>query len=172
MLLDLSRLRGGTEQVARTFPPEAFEPAGEDFRVVSPVELAGELRKDGTKVRLVGRLATTLECGCSRCLDAFHVPVDARFDLMFLPVSENTGGGEHGIEEDDLGVSYYRDDTIDLGEVMREQFYLALPMKPLCREDCRGLCPVCGVNRNREACSCTNEWQDPRLEALRRFKTE
>ena len=56
---------------------------------------------------------------------------------------------------------------IDLGEVMREQFYLALPMKPLCREDCQGLCPVCGINRNRETCTCQAEWVDPRLEAVR-----
>ena len=55
---------------------------------------------------------------------------------------------------------------------MREQFYLALPMKPLCREDCRGLCPVCGINRNRETCSCQATWVDPRLEALKSFKTK
>jgi uncharacterized protein len=53
---------------------------------------------------------------------------------------------------------------------MREQFYLALPMKPLCREDCKGLCPICGVNRNRETCSCRSEWVDPRMEALRKLK--
>ena len=74
------------------------------------------------------------------------------------------------IEEDDLGVSYYKDETIDLGEVVREQFYLALPMKPLCRETCKGLCPVCGANRNRETCTCETTWVDPRLEALKALK--
>ena len=72
--------------------------------------------------------------------------------------------------EEDVGVSFYRDDVIDLGDVIREQFYLALPMKPLCREDCKGLCPVCGVNRNREACSCDTTWVDPRMEPLRRLR--
>ena len=80
--------------------------------------------------------------------------------------------GEHEVKDDDLNVSFYKDDQIDLGEVMREQFYLALPMKPLCREDCRGLCPVCGVNRNRESCTCQAEWVDPRMDALRRFKSQ
>jgi uncharacterized protein len=53
---------------------------------------------------------------------------------------------------------------------MREQFYLALPMKPLCRPDCQGLCPVCGKNRNVETCACQSEWVDPRMEALRRLR--
>ena len=71
--------------------------------------------------------------------------------MMFLPVAENTRRRRSARStQDDLGVSYYKDDTIDLGEVVREQFYLALPMKPLCREECRGLCPVCGMNQNRE----------------------
>ena len=91
---------------------------------------------------------------------------------MFLPLpsSDNSGEAEQEIAEDDLGVSYYKDDAIDLGEVMREQFYLALPMKPLCRETARGLCPVCGINRNRETCACQAEWVDPRLEALKKFR--
>ena len=64
-------------------------------------------------------------------------------------------------------MSYYRDDQIDLNELVREQFYLALPMKPLCREDCRGLCPQCGVNWNTGTCECGSGWEDPRLAPLK-----
>ena len=64
-------------------------------------------------------------------------------------------------------MSHYKDDVIDLGEVMREQFFLALPMKPLCRPDCKGLCPICGANRNRQQCECREEWVDPRLAGLK-----
>jgi len=115
---------------------------------------------------------------CGRCLDPLTVPVDAPFDLMYLPAGESIvqvrGGGnadDDGTEvaEDDLGVSFYKDEVIDLGELMREQFILALPMKPLCRDECAGLCPVCGVNRNRDTCGCRTEWTDPRMDALRRF---
>ena len=83
----------------------------------------------------------------------------------------HTDSDDDGAEvaEDDLGVSFYKDETLDLGELMREQFILALPMKPLCRADCAGLCPVCGMNRNRETCGCQSEWIDPRMEALRRL---
>ena len=172
MLLDLSRLRAGVERVERRYEPSAIPLSNEDFRISAPVELTAEVRKDARKVRLVGRVTTTLECSCSRCLEPFAVPVDAPIDLLFLPAEQNTGTGEQEVGDDDLGVSYYRDDVIDLAEVMREQFYLALPMKPLCREDCKGLCPVCGINRNRETCTCEETWVDPRMDALRRFKTE
>jgi uncharacterized protein len=169
MLFDLSRLRGDTDHLDRRYPPEAFDLAGEEFRLTAPVQLAADVRRDGKKVRLRGRVTTTLELPCSRCLEPFAVPVDAELDSLFLPATENTGEGEREVEEDELGVSFYRDDVIDLGEAMREQFFLAVPMKPVCREDCQGLCPVCGVNRNREACAGHPEWVDPRLEPLRRL---
>jgi uncharacterized protein len=69
-------------------------------------------------------------------------------------------------------VSFYHDDVIDLADVIREQLYLALPMKPLCREDCLGLCPVCGQNRNTTPCTCKTEWVDPRMDALRNLKKD
>ncbi len=171
LLLDLSRLRSGTERVDRQLEPSAFADLAEDFRVVSPVHVTADVRKDGQKIRAAGRVQATLECACSRCLEAFAIPVDAPFDALFLPAATNGGGGEHEVGEADLGVSFYSNDTIDLGEIIREQFYLALPMKPLCREDCQGLCPVCGINRNRETCTCQPTWVDPRLEPLRRLKT-
>jgi uncharacterized protein len=170
LLLDLSRLRTGTERIERSLDPGAFADTTGDFRVVSPVEFTADVRKDGQKVRATGRVRATLETGCSRCLEPFTLPVDAAFDALFLPASANAGEEEQEVGDEDLGVSFYTRDTIDLGQIIREQFYLAMPMKPLCREDCRGLCPVCGINRNREVCSCQTTWEDPRLEPLKRFK--
>jgi uncharacterized protein len=179
MLLDLSRIRGGVEHVERRLEPSSLTAKDEAFRMTSPVALVVDVHKDGRKVRLTGRVTSTLECECSRCLEPFSVPVDVELDLMFLPASELATGAQAqadeedegpGVEEDDLGVSFYKDDVIDLGEVVREQFYLALPMKPLCREACQGLCPVCGVNRNRETCTCQTAWVDPRLDALKALR--
>ena len=92
------------------------------------------------------------------------------FDQRYLPSSEASEGAETEVEEDDLETSYYADDQIDLNEMMREQFYLALPMKPLCREDCKGLCPQCGTNLNTGTCDCAPVWEDPRLAALKQLK--
>jgi uncharacterized protein len=171
MLLDLGRIRSASERVDRVFEPAAFESAGEDFRVIAPVDLKAEMQKDGRKFRLVGRLKTTLETACSRCLEPFAIPIDTPFDLLFLPASEAATDAESEIGDDDVGVSFYEDDEIDLGDVLREQFYLALPMKPLCREECQGLCPVCGINRNTGTCDCKTDWIDPRLEGLRNLRS-
>lgn len=172
MLLDLSHLRGETERLDRRYDPEAFSLEGEDFRIVVPVHLTADVRKDARKVRLTGQVETTLECSCSRCLEPFQIPVEATLDSVFLPAAENVGDEEREVGEEDLGVSFYRDEQIDLGDLMREQFILALPMKPLCSESCQGLCPVCGVNRNREDCGGHEGWVDPRLEPLRKLKKD
>jgi len=172
MLLDLRGFRGGTEEVARQYTPEAFTLTGEDFRIVAPVKLTARVSKDAQKVRLAGRVQTTLETDCGRCLEPFTVPVDAKLDLMFLPETGDGAvqvAGEKEVREEDTGVSFYKDETIDLGEVMRDEFFLVLPMKPLCKDDCKGLCPICGVNWNRDVCTCKEEWVDPRLAPLKKF---
>jgi len=172
MLLDLRGFRGGTEEVARQYTPEAFTLTGEDFRIVAPVRLTARVSKDAQKVRLAGRVQTTLETDCGRCLEPFTVPVDAKLDLMFLPDAGDGAvqvAGEKEVREEDTGVSFYKDDTIDLGEVMRDEFFLALPMKPLCKDDCKGLCPLCGANWNRDTCTCKAEWVDPRLAVLKKL---
>ena len=166
MQLDLTRYRQPLNQFSRTFQASEVAQEGDSYRIVAPVELAFDLHKDKEAFRLEGTARTELELACSRCLEAFRMPVDAAFNLRYLPASAMSTEEERAIEEDDLETSYYRDDQIDLNELLREQFYLALPMKPLCREACRGLCPQCGTNRNAETCGCDLEWRDPRLAAL------
>jgi uncharacterized protein len=167
MLLNLNKIRTAHERIERTYPPESFAADRDAFTVAAPVSLVFDLYKDKDQYRLVGRVTTTLELPCSRCTEPFTLPVEAAFDLRYHPQSANTGEGERELQDDDLSDAYYEDETIDLGQLMREQFLLALPMKPLCRDDCRGLCPVCGTNLNRGTCDCKRDWDDPRLAALK-----
>jgi DUF177 domain-containing protein len=171
MLLDLSKIRTPHEHYAKVYDPSAFKPDA-DYTIVAPVALEFEIHKDKERFRLNGRAQTTLELPCSRCLEPFRMPVDASFDVRYLPQSEMAGDEEREIEEDDLETSYYRDDQIDVNELLREQFYLALPMKPLCSDDCKGLCPQCGTNLNTGRCECGAEWEDPRMAALKQLKRE
>ena len=170
MLLDLTRYRQPVSQFSRTFQPQEVAQEGDAYRIVSPVEVAFDIHKDKEKFRLVGTARAELELSCSRCLEPFRLPVHAEFDLRYLPAAAAVAEAEHEVADEDLETSYYRDDQIDVNELLREQFYLALPMKPLCRPDCQGLCPVCGTNRNVETCACQSEWVDPRMEALRRLR--
>jgi uncharacterized protein len=166
MLLDLTQIRQPETTLERRYEPSAFEGRSHQFRVIAPVDLQLRIYKDHQRFRLTGSLSSVLELTCSRCLEPFPLPISAKFDLRYLPQSENTGD-EREVEEDDLSEAFYRDDVIDLGQLIEEQFYLALPMKPLCDIDCKGLCPNCGTNLNVAACGCEIRWEDPRLAGLK-----
>jgi uncharacterized protein len=175
LALNLAKIRtarDGIEKVRfeQTYAPEAVASGADPFRIVAPVDLAFDISKDKDRFLLDGRVKTMLELPCSRCLEPFEIPVDLAFDLRYLPRAVNTGEGEREIQEDDLTTAFYENDAIDLGQLMREQFYLALPMKPLCTDDCQGLCPQCGTNLNRGMCHCKRDWVDPRLAALAKLK--
>jgi uncharacterized protein len=170
LLLNLNKIRTAHERFDQVYSPEQFGP-DDDFRVIAPIVLGFEIFKDKDQFRLVGQVQSTLELPCSRCLEPFTLPVDQTFDLRYQPHAHNTGEGELEIEEDDLTTAFYENDEIDLGQLMREQFYLALPMKPLCRDECKGLCPNCGTNWNTATCDCKPAWEDPRLAALKSIKT-
>src|SRR5437899_2703325 len=169
--LNLGRIRTARERFEQVYAPEHLG-SDDDFTVVAPVSLAFDIFKDNEQFRLVGNVTTTVGLPCSRCLEPFTLPVDQSFDLRYQPHARNTGEGEREIEEDDLTTAFYEHDEIDLGQLMREQFYLALPMKPLCRDDCRGLCPMCGTNLNGGTCECKPDSHDPRLAVLKKLKAE
>jgi len=130
------------------------------------------VQRDGEKVSIAGGFQATAQLACGRCLDAIVSHVEPSVDLQFEPEPS----GRHGQTElgrDDLEVDFYHGDILDVGELIRSETDLALPMKPLCRPDCRGLCPVCGGNKNVTECRCETRGTDPRLaplEALRRLQ--
>ena len=171
LLLNLNKIRSAQERFEQVYQPGQFG-ADPDFTVVAPVSLAFDIFKDKQQFRLVGGVQTTLELPCGRCLEPYTAPVDQAFDLRYHPRTLNTGEGERELEDDDLTTAFYENDEIDLGHLMQEQFYLSLPMKPLCRDDCKGLCVVCGTNLNLETCGCKRDWEDPRLAALKKLKTK
>lgn len=168
MLLDLNTLRASREHIDRTVPPSAFDPQDPEYRVVAPVQLSLDVLKLGADAFGVsGRVASRLELTCGRCLEPFEVPVEAAFDLRYVPLAENAGEGEREVGDDELTTAFYRNGMLDLIDLTREQFVLALPMKPLCSDACQGLCPVCGTNLNTSRCDCTPAWEDPRLAPLK-----
>ncbi|OFW15867.1 MAG: hypothetical protein A3F70_15265 [Acidobacteria bacterium RIFCSPLOWO2_12_FULL_67_14] len=171
MQLDLTRYRRPLDRFDRTFGPEEVADDSDPYRIAAPVQLGFDIHKDKEKFRLVGHVETELELSCGRCLDPYRLRIDAPFDIRYLPASEASIEAEHEVADDDLEMSYYRDDRVDLNELLREQFYLALPMKPLCREECEGLCPQCGTNLNTGTCECAPVWEDPRLANLKNLKS-
>ena len=161
----------------------------DEFSVLGPVAFKGTLTRRGERFHLKGRVTATLQLSCGRCLTPFPKQVDTAVDLTYIPErtpvvapkeavkAPGKGAKAPAVEEDvelveeDLDTAYYRDHVLDLAEMLREQFYLALPMQPLCRPDCQGLCPSCGIDRNVDTCQCKTEWIDPRLSVLKTLVT-
>lgn len=136
-----------------------------------------ELYADESHVFANGSFKGFLTVACSRCVEPVRLDLDEQLRVTFMPKSEmpaeddDETGGEEGAEvgSEDLDLFPYDGEVVDLEPLLREQFVLAVPFSPLCREDCKGLCPQCGVDRNTVACTCEKPG-DPRLAALKGLK--
>ena len=124
----------------------------------------------GREIFFRGSFAGTLEGRCSRCLRSFSFPLSKEFDFVLSPEPSQSNRKVEELKREDLGLSYYSSDEINLAPLLREQVMLALPTRPLCRENCRGLCGGCGVNLNDEPCVCMTSTTDPRMAIFRTLK--
>ncbi len=129
-------------------------------------DLSLALERDRETVFVRGDLVARVPLQCGRCLEPYTVTVRPAFDARFVP-SPATRGEERELGPDDLETDVYRNGLLDLTVLLETETALALPMKPLCRESCQGLCPVCGGNRNVTACACETRAPDPRWAALK-----
>jgi uncharacterized protein len=143
------------------------------WRQAGPIEAAGCARLESEaleEIRISGHLHTGMEGDCDRCLEAVGFVVDTDFDVCYRPARfADSGADEKEIEEAESNVAFYEGDGIELNDVLREQVILSLPMQRLCREDCRGICPVCGKNRNVANCGCCSKPADDRWAALKQI---
>jgi uncharacterized protein len=126
--------------------------------------------RSGQDIFFKGCLDGTLEGGCSRCLRRYSFPLNKEFDFVLSPDPSKPGRKIEELDREDLGLSYYSADEIDLAPLLREQVMLALPTRPLCYENCRGLCDSCGADLNKETCACNNSTDDPRMAIFRTLK--
>lgn len=121
-------------------------------------------------IRLKGDLSTRLELPCARCLETVEQDVSRKFDLLYRPQGSDARAEELSVTDAEAEIGYYKGDGLELEDVLREQVLLAVPLKALCEEDCKGLCPHCGKNLNEGQCSCSTKKEDPRWEALKDIK--
>lgn len=136
-----------------------------DLKFLEPVRVDATLTNLGKELSLSGEIATAVELTCSRCLEKFAFPVSSSLDLLFVKEEEEKEE-EIELSQEDLKVVCYKGDEIDLAKTVREEIIISLPMSPICRKDCKGLCPHCGQNLNKANCDCPKERIDPRLAKL------
>lgn len=128
------------------------------------------LSRSGQDVYVKGKLVGALTVPCGRCVTPAELPLDAPFELTLAPAPEAVEPDELELTDEDLDFATYKDDVIDLGEILREQILLALPIAHLCRPECKGLCPKCGHDLNTGPCDCPPAPRDDRFAALRNVK--
>jgi len=173
MRLELDKLEEKGGEFTHAYGPEELKLEEENLRLTEAPEVSGRVTRDGHKVRLRGRIKARAEIDCDRCLAAIDAAVDTEFDVTYVPASEYAAEEETAeLQEEDLSLSVFEGEAIDVDDLVREQVLLALPTRALCREDCAGLCPVCGINKNTNACHCESKEIDPRWQALKDLRIE
>ncbi|MDD3579575.1 MAG: DUF177 domain-containing protein [Desulfobacca sp.] len=127
---------------------------GLEFSLESTLSGTIHLEKVDGYILVRGLLKGELRLNCSRCLESFLEPLECRFELVLRPGPPVVAAEEVELTREELDEDFYSGEELDLEGIVQEQLLLAVPVKPLCQEDCLGLCPFCGANLNRETCSC------------------
>jgi uncharacterized protein len=141
-----------------------------DFGFEKPLHTEAKVRKVGPSFFLEGNVQTSLRLTCVRCLKDFFFPISSSFDLTLSPLKKAPTGEEAELKEEDMESNFFEGGEIHLSEIACEQVFLEIPYKPLCREDCRGLCPVCGKDLNLSACHCVPVGSEFAFSALKNLK--
>jgi uncharacterized protein len=172
MFLDVKELAARKIRIRKSYAPGTVDYHTGDFRQVEPLEVRATAELVEGQIRVTGDLHTRLELACARCLDPVNEDVAREFDLFYKPMATMSKEDEERLKFDDTEIGFFKGDGMFLADVLAEQVLLALPMKAICRSDCRGLCPQCGVNLNNEECRCESQVADPRAAPLARLKQD
>ena len=169
MIIKLSDIEGKLV-IKGEMANSVFENIGEkQFTMESPVFFELLVTKQDDSIRITGPVKSAVTLTCSRCLEEFAYTLDTYLDIELVPTMLVPQGAEVELRADDLNIYYYEGDEIDLDPLIYDEVLLNLPMMPLCREDCAGLCHTCGKNRNVESCSCNNPVSTVLGEKLKKF---
>ena len=156
------------------FPPGEIE-YEEGLRQATPLEVGGSaelLPHTLGEIRIRGHLRVRMRSECDRCLEPAEFPIDSDFDLFYRPAVRADYQAEVEIDEGESEIAFYEGAGIELKDVLREYVLLSLPMQRICRDDCHGICPNCGQNRNLADCACEVKPVDDRWAALKNLQTK
>jgi len=169
MFLKISDMQMGKVRFSETFAPGAIELFEPQLRQVEPLVAAGEaeLLEATFEIRVTGHLKTRIEIPCDCCLELVEFPIESAFSLLYRPAALSPERDEVAIAGSEAEIDFYEGEGLELSDVLREQVLLLIPMHRVCREGCKGICPVCGTNRNQADCNCQQVVTDDRWAGLR-----
>ena len=172
MFLDVKDLAVRKIRIRTSYAPGTVDYHTGDFTQAEPLEVRATAELIEGQIRITGELNTRLEMTCARCLETVTEDVTREFDLFYRSATSISKQEDVHLKLDDTEVGFFTGEGLFLADVLAEQVLLALPMKAICRSDCRGLCPQCGVNLNNEECRCEVHAADPRIAPLARLKQD
>jgi uncharacterized protein len=167
MRIELENLEGSKGDFAHVYQPEDLNPVDERVSLIAPAAVNGKVRLSDNQVFVNGNVETRAQVECDRCLKPVGIPVNADFTLEYIGDSEYESSEAAELTEEELSVSVFDGEAIDVDEIVKEQILLAVPTRMLCREDCKGICPECGADKNTGECNCVTNEIDPRWAALK-----
>ena len=175
MFLSVQELEVKKVRFEVAFPPGEIDFSDAGLMQATPLEAQGSaelLANTLGEIRIRGCLKVRMRADCARCLEPADFPVESSFDLFYRPAAQAAHEQDIEIHAGETEIAFYEGEGIELKDVLREYVLLAMPMQHVCREECRGFCPVCGKNRNLVHCGCETKPVDDRWAALRNLQTK
>jgi uncharacterized protein len=170
MRIELDKLESSGGKFAQVYEVNELPLDDTGVTLAEPVEVYCRVRRDGQDVVLQGRLKTKLEGECSRCLQPVEIPIATEFNEKFVRAVSWAAEEQHELAAEDLNIAVFDGEGIELDDLVREELLLAVPVNVLCREDCQGLCPICGIDRNVSDCQCEVNEVDSRWQKLKELQ--
>jgi uncharacterized protein len=170
MRIELAQLDNGRGTFANSYRPAELNPVDDRVSLKSEATVSGKLNLAGSELFVNGHVEGEAQVECDRCLKPIDVKVDTDFSLEYITGSDYESSQVAELGEEVMAVSVFDGEAIDVDEIVKEQIVLAIPTRRLCSEECKGLCPECGIDLNSGDCNCKAEQVDPRWAALKDLK--
>jgi uncharacterized protein len=170
MRVELAKLDNNVGNFAHEYAGEEFVLEDDRAVVAGPPRVAGRITRTENKVVVNGDFAAIVEVACDRCLQPVELPISSDFRLEYVTAETYMSLETAELAPEDLALSIFDGEVIDVDDIVREQVLLAIPTQAICRENCKGFCAVCGADRNIIDCNCSATELDPRWSGLRDFR--
>jgi uncharacterized protein len=167
MRVELASLERHGGKFAHNYEPGELDLNEERVRLVAPPRVTGRVQQSDSKVTVRGEATAELQVECDRCLKSVLIPVSSSFEVEYVTPDTYQADPAAELLDEDLSLSVFDGEVIDIDDLVREQLLLALPSQILCQQECKGLCPECGSDRNEADCKCQEAEIDPRWAGLK-----
>lgn len=169
MRIELASLESGKGVFANKYAPDELVLEDERVKLIEPADVSGKVRQQGNRSHVSGRVKARVQTECDRCLKSVELPIDSHFKLEYVTAEDYRAQQAVELTEEDLDLSVFDGEAIDIDELVKEELLLAVPDHVLCGETCKGICAVCGGNRNLVECGCEAKEIDPRWAELKKL---